>query len=82
VIYARENSFFDGFITHSPTISSKYKLSEKQGVEKPRSFVYSSERFAAATATDCMYKEFHVIIGIVFEGQSMNFTSVALRLAL
>jgi hypothetical protein len=22
VIYARENSFFDGFITHSPTISS------------------------------------------------------------
>ena len=59
-----------------------YKLSEKQGVEKPRSFVYSSERFAAATVTDCMYKEFHVIIGIVFEGQSMNFTSVALCLAL
>ena len=34
VIYARENSFFDGFITHSPTISSQAAKEPKPQIKQ------------------------------------------------
>ncbi len=40
VIYARENSFFDGFITHSPTISSATNISNL--ADQPAPGIFSS----------------------------------------